>query len=153
MNDRYYGRGAYEAPLWQEGGAIRGYAGREHQYGAGLGSFGRVLWRLAKPILGYLGKKTLKTGVALGGDVLEGENIKAAAVKRLKETGSQLADDAATVVKKRLTGKGKKKNMARRRRRAEPRKQVYKKTRRRPAIKKRRTTRRRRVKALKDIFT
>ena len=150
MSDRHYGRGAYEAPLWQEGGAIRGYAGREHQYGAGLGSFGRVLWRLAKPILGYLGKKTLKTGVALGGDVLEGENIKAAAVKRLKETGSQVADDAATVVKKRLTGRGK---MARRRRRAVPRKQVYKKTRRRRTIKKRRTTRRRRVKALKDIFT
>ena len=149
MSDRHYGRGAYEAPLWQEGGAIRGYAGREHQYGAGLGSFGRVLWRLAKPILGYLGKKTLKTGVALGGDVLEGENIKAAAVKRLKETGSQVADDAATVVKKRLTGRGK---MARRRR-AVPRKQVYKKTRRRRTIKKRRTTRRRRVKALKDSFT
>lgn len=154
--DDYYrdqsGSGVYEGPLWQEGGAIRGFAGREFQYGNGLGSFGRTLFRWAKPLLKYLGRETLKTGVNIGTDVLAGEDIKESVKRRAKESGSQIATDAAAAVKKKLSGRGRKKPMARRRRSS-------RKGNKRPVIRRKRTVRRKRSsrrrvkKALKDIFT
>lgn len=118
--DEYYarqsGRGVYTGKLWQKGGSIRGFAGREFQYGNGLGSFGRTLFRWAKPLLKYLGKQGLQAGVNIGSDILAGNDIKDAIKTRAKETGAAIAEDAATVVKKKLSGRGRK--MARRRRRA-----------------------------------
>lgn len=157
--DEYYahqsGRGAYSGPLWQEGGAIRGFAGREFQYGNGLGSFGRTLYRWAKPILKYLGKEGLKTGVNIGNDVLAGQDIKESVSNRIKESGSQIATDAVAAVKKKLTGKGrrKKKKMARRRRTG--RKRTHKKpvVRRKVTVRRRRSRRKRVKRALTDIFT
>lgn len=143
------GSGVYQGPLWQEGGAIRGFAGRDYQYGTGLGSFGRTLYRWAKPILQYLGREGLKTGVNIGSDVVAGTDIKQSVSNRARETGSKIVGDAATAIQKKLRGKG----MARRRRRGVRRRPKNK----RPVIRRKRTVRRRsrrRVKkTLKDIFT
>lgn len=153
--DDYYaqqsGSGAYSGPMWQEGGSIRGFAGRDFQYGNGLGSFGRTLYRWAKPIFKYLGREGLKAGMSVGNDVLAGSNIKDSVIKRAKESGSKIVTDAATVVQKKLTGKG----MAKRRRgtRGKSRKKTVKRTvsRRKGAV--RRRSRRKRVKSAKDYFT
>lgn len=141
--DQYYtdqsGSGVYAGPLWQEGGAIRGFAGRDYQYGKGLGSFGRTLLRWARPLLKYLGNEGLKTGVNIGKDILSGTDIKEAVTNRAKETGSKIVGDTAEAVQRKLSGKG----MARR-----------KKTIKGRVVRKRRTVRRRRRKQkTQDIFS
>lgn len=148
------GGGVYEGPLWQDGGAIKGFRGRDLQYGTGFGAFGRILFRWAKPLLlesaKYLGRQGLKAGVNIGNDVLAGEDIKGSVSNRLKETGTQIASDAAEVVKKKLKGRGKMNKMARKRRS----RRINKK----PVIRRKQTVRRRRSrrvrvkKALRDIF-
>lgn len=157
--DSYYlnqsGSGTYSGPLWQDGGSIRGFSGRQYQYGDGFKVFGKSLPRWARSIMKYLGREALQTGVNVGSDVLAGKDIKTALTDRVKETGSNIASEAVAVAKKKLTGKGRKKSqdMARRRRRT-------RKTNKRPVVRARRTilrrrrTRRRRVKkALTDIFS
>ena len=121
------------------------------QYGNGLASFGRMLYRFAKPLLSYLGKQTLKAGVSVGSDVMAGDDIKASLKRRAKESGAQIVEDAASAVKKKLTGQGR---MARRRRRT-GRKRAHKKPtiRRRKTVRRKRATRKRVKKALADIFT
>lgn len=150
--DDYYlqqGRGnVYEGPLWQAGGAIKGYSGRDLQYGKGFGSFGRAIWRFAKPILKYLGKQGIKAGVDIGSDVLSGKPVKETIENRLRETGTAVVDDAAGVVRQKLAGKGR---MARRRRTAKKNKRPV--IRRRRTVRRRRSTRRRTKKSLADIFT
>lgn len=160
--ENYYvdqaGNGAYTAPLWQEGGAIRGFAGREMQYGNGLGTFGRTLLRWAKPILKYLGREGLKTGVNIGQDLLENRDIKESVSERMKESGAQIATDAVAAVKKKLTGRGrksrkgrKKKKMARKRR-TKTRGNKKPVARRRKTVRRRRSRRKRVKRALSDIF-
>lgn len=147
--DQSGGGNIYEGPLWQSGGAIRGYAGRDIQYGSGLRSFGRAIMRYAKPILKYLGQQGLKTGVSIGSDVLSGNDVQESIKTRMKESGAAIIDDTAAVVKKKLTGRG----MARRRR------TYRKKTNKKASTGRRRTVRRKRSKArrgrkrLGDIFT
>lgn len=148
--DNYYaqqGKGdVYEGPLWQSGGAIRGYAGRDLQYGRGLGSFGRAIWKYARPILKYLGKTGIKTGVEIGSDVLAGKPVQESVTDRLKTNGAAVVDDAANLAKKKLTGRGK---MARKRRAVRKHKKAP--TRRKRTFKRRRSTRRKT--RLTDIFT
>lgn len=150
--DDYYsqqGKGnVYEGPLWQAGNGIRGYAGRDLQYGRGLGSFGRMIWRYAKPILSYLGKQSIKAGVDIGSDVLSGKPVKETITKRLKDSGAAVIEDAAGLAKRKLVGNGRKK-MARRRRRRNKKGATRKKG----AVRKRRSTRRRSKKSLSDIFS
>lgn len=148
--EKQIGRGIYEGPLWQDGGAIRGYAGKDYQYGSGLGSFGRTLMRWAVPILKYLGSEGLQAGVNVGNDILAGQDVKDSIKRRAKESGTKIAADAVGAVTKKLRGSG----MARKRRRKMPRR-INKKSR---GVKKRRTVRRRRTrrrarKNLTDIFT
>jgi hypothetical protein len=95
----------FSGPLWQEGGAIRGFSGPEWQVGGGF-NFGRFLWKHAKPLLGFLSKQALKTGVEIGQDVLSGENIKEAAKNRLKETGKAIANKAIDKAKEKIGGAG-----------------------------------------------
>lgn len=146
--DEYYasGSGVYEGPMWQRGGAIRGFAGRDVQFGNGLGAFGRTLFRWARPVLKYLGKETLKAGSNIANDVLAGTSIKESARSRLKEAGTQIADDTAVAVKKKLMGRGRKKRtMAAKRRRRINKRPIRRKV----AVRKRV----RRKQALRDIFT
>lgn len=101
----FRGAGVFSGPLWQEGGAIRGFSGPEWQVGGGF-NFGRFLWKHAKPLLGFLSKQVLKTGVEIGQDVLSGENLKESAKNRLKETGKAIANRAIDKAKEKIAGAG-----------------------------------------------
>jgi hypothetical protein len=152
--DKYYtdqakgGSGFYSGPLWQKGGSARGFAGQEWQEGGGWGSY---LWRVAQPLLKFLGKEVLQTGVDVGSDVLKGADIKESLVNRGKRTVARIADQAAS----KLKGGKKMKLMkgGRRRRRRTAVKMTKKKTKRTVKRKKRSVGRRRsNRKNLHDIF-
>jgi len=103
----------------QAGSGIAGYSGVKFQKGYGF--FGRLLSTIGLPILKYLGKSALKTGIGVGSD-LSGENIKDSVKKRLKSTGFDIVEDAAEKIKSyRQQGSG------RRRRRMGKRRQTKKK--------------------------
>jgi hypothetical protein len=61
---------------------------------SGLGSIFGGLFKAAMPLLKKgaktLGREALKTGLNIGGDVVQGRNIKQAAKSRLKSTGQNL---------------------------------------------------------------
>ena len=75
----------------QAGSGIAGFSGVKYQRGHGF--FGRLLSGAVLPILKYLGKKALNTGVGIGSDIIQGENIKSSMKKRLKKTGFDIAED------------------------------------------------------------
>lgn len=104
--------GVYSGARFQRGGQLRGFAGPEYQVG-GRWNFGSFLWRHAKPLLSFLGRKALKTGVGIGQDVIEGRNAKEAAKERLTEAGQEIAATALDRVKRKIqTGKGTRKRKA-----------------------------------------
>lgn len=104
----YQKGGYYGGPRFQRGGAIRGFAGPEYQMG-GKWAFGSFLWRHAKPLLSFLGRRALETGVDIGQDVLDGKNLKQSARERLTETGKNIATTALDKVKSKIqSGRGKK---------------------------------------------
>ena len=139
----FRGAGVFSGPLWQEGGAIRGFSGPEWQVGGGF-NFGRFLWKHAKPLLGFLSKQALKTGVEIGQDVLSGENIKESAKNRLKETGKAIANKAIDKAKEKIAGAGIK------RKRVMP--NGIRKTRRRTVKVRKGRVSRKRVTRIPDIF-
>ena len=94
--------GTFTGQLWQKGGA-RVYAGRPWQEGSGFWS---SLWRIARPLLKYVGKEAVATGVNVGTDYLTGTTMKEAVVNRGKERAAKVVNDAATAATKRLIGKG-----------------------------------------------
>ena len=63
---------------------ITGYSVIRYQKGHGF--FGKILSSAVLPILKYLGKKALSTGVSVGADVLQDENLE----KRWKNVKIQL---------------------------------------------------------------
>jgi hypothetical protein len=126
--------GAFAGQLWQKGGA-RVYSGRPWQEGSGFWS---SLWRMAKPLLKYVGKEAVATGINVGTDYLTGTPMKEAVVNRGKERTAKVVNDAATAATKRLIGKG-------RRRKAAKKSKIPRKSKR-----KRKTTTKR--KKLYDIF-
>jgi hypothetical protein len=145
---------------YQRGGAIRGFAGPEWQVG-GRFSFGRFIWRHARPLLKFLGREALHTGVDIGKDVLAGQSIKEAAISRAKETGKAIARKALSKAEDKLNlldnaepidtqeGSG----MARRRRKAPRRKTPRKRINRVRRSKRASVLKRRpKVKHLSDIF-
>ena len=95
--------GFYSGARFQHGGALRGFAGPELQVG-GRWSFGSLLWRHAKPLLSFLGKKALRTGVGIGQDVIEGRDPKEAAKERLTATGKEIANTALDKIKSKIQG-------------------------------------------------
>ena len=76
----------------QAGSGLPGFAGVKYQRGHGF--FGRLFSGAILPILKYLGKRALGTGLDVASDALEGQNVKEAALRRMKETGSDVARDA-----------------------------------------------------------
>jgi hypothetical protein len=104
--------GAFAGQLWQKGGA-RVYAGRPWQEGSGFWS---SLWRIARPLLKYVGKEAVATGVNVGTDFLTGTTMKEAVVNRGKERTAKVVNDAATAVTKRLMGKGRLRGRGRKKR-------------------------------------
>jgi len=90
----------------QAGTGITGYSGIRYQKGHGF--FGKIFSSAVLPILKYLGKKALSTGVSIGADVLQGENLKKTMKKRLKSTGLDIAEDALEKLRNyKQTGSGK----------------------------------------------
>ena len=90
----------------QAGTGITGYSGIRYQKGHGF--FGKIFSSAVLPILKYLGKKALSTGVSVGADVLQGENLKKTMKKRLKSTGLDIAEDALEKLRNyKQTGSGK----------------------------------------------
>jgi hypothetical protein len=149
INQAHTGHGgAFAGQLWQKGGA-RIYAGRPWQEGSGFWS---SLWRIAKPLLKYVGKEAVATGVNVGTDYLTGTTMKEAVVNRGKERAAKVIKDTAAAATKRLTGRGSLKSRKRKARRRTlsrvvfPRRSKRKKTKRNP------TKRRRMQEKLYDIF-
>ena len=90
----------------QSGTGITGYSGIRYQKGHGF--FRKIFSSAVLPILKYLGKKALSTGVSIGADVLQGENLKKTMKKRLKSTGLDIAEDALEKLRNyKQTGSGK----------------------------------------------
>jgi hypothetical protein len=92
----------------QAGTGIAGFAGVRYQKGHGF--FGRLLSQAILPILKYLGKKAVNTGVNIGTDILQGENFKDSIKKRMKSTGFDIAEEALEKVKKQR-GSGRKRKI------------------------------------------
>jgi hypothetical protein len=74
------------------------YVGTRYQRGHGLGSIIGSLFKSAVPLLKRgvktLGRESLKTGLSLALDVMEGQNVRQAAKSRLKSTGQNLLQKA-----------------------------------------------------------
>ena len=94
----------------QTGRGLNYYQGSAYQRGYGVGGLFRSFYRIAAPLLRSgakaLGKQILQSGVHMINDVSQGENIKIAAKRRLKEAGRHLTDKAATRIKT-MIGSGK----------------------------------------------
>lgn len=90
----------------QAGSGLTGFQGYRYQRGHGF--FGSIFKHILKPLGKYFGKQALKTGVEIGGDILQGENLKSSAKKRLKSTKDNVLNDAIDRAKLfAQTGKGK----------------------------------------------
>ena len=78
----------------QVGEGLPVFVGARVQRGHGLGSLFGGLIRSAMPLIKRgalaLGKRALKTGLGVAGDVLSGQSIKSSAKRRLKETGKDM---------------------------------------------------------------
>jgi len=95
----------------QAGSGIAGYSGVRYQKGHGF--FGRLLSGAVMPILKYLGRKALNTGVNIGTDLLQGDNFKSTMKKRLKNTGLDIAEDTLEKVRNfRQSGSGRRRRKA-----------------------------------------
>lgn len=91
---------------YQYGSSIRGFSGPEYQRG-GKWNMGRFIWRHAKPLLSYLGKRALSTGVDITRDIAGGRDPLQATKEHLISTGKDMAVDGLDRLKERIqTGKG-----------------------------------------------
>ena len=100
----------------QSGSGIGGYQGFQDQRGHGFFTpFASLFQNILKPLGAYLGKKALSTGMDIGGDILNGENLTNSLKKRFKTTGNKIISDAADRAKLfAQTGKGRKRRRRRR---------------------------------------
>lgn len=120
--------------MYQAGSGLEGFAGYKYQRGHGF--FGNIFRNILKPLGIYLGKQALSTGIDVGKDLLQGENIKESLKKRGKQTAKRVLDDSyerATDMFQKGQGK------QRRRQNIRPLKKIIKRKRtKRKAIRKRR---------------
>ena len=108
----------------QTGRGLNYYQGTAFQRGYGFGGVFRSLFRMAAPLFKSgakaLGRQMLQSGLDVVNDVSQGENLKMAAKRRLKEAGRQLTEKAATKVKT-MIGSGKHKKRKRKQKRVSSR--------------------------------
>ena len=87
----------------QSGNGLNYYEGKTFQRGYGFGGLFRSFFRAAVPILKSgakaVGKQLFHSGVDVMNDLSQGENVKVAVKRRLKEAGQFLTDKAAAKVK------------------------------------------------------
>lgn len=124
----------------QAGNGLAGFEG--YRFQKGYGFFGRIFKTFAKPLMGYLGRKALRTGRDIVEDVLGGKNLKSASKRRVMDTIGDMGSD----VSKRFAQSGSGFPAASiKRKRARPKRPVARKTRRKRKTK-RKTAKRKTVK-------
>jgi len=125
----------------QVGGSY--YQGHNYQRGAGLGTIFSSLMRYALPFLKSAGKAVakqgLQTGIDLAGDVLAGQNIKAATKRRVRTGARKLYKKAVNKLNQTGTGTRRRK-----------RKRTVTRKRGRKTIKRRKVSRIKRIHTLLD---
>ena len=104
--DYYYAQAFPEKSSFQRGGNVPFYRGPVLQRGYGLESIFKSVARSVMPSLKEIGKSALTTGLEVLQDVAKGENIKAAANKRLKENSLAFLDDTVSRIAPRKSIKG-----------------------------------------------
>ena len=104
--DYYYAQAFPEVSSLQRGGNVPFYRGPVLQRGYGLGSIFKSVARSVMPSLKEIRKCALTTGSEVLQDVAEGENIKSAAKKRLKENSLAFLDDTVSRMSTRKSIKG-----------------------------------------------
>lgn len=119
MNDEY---GDYYKN--QAGTGMVVYEGNQFQRGHGF--FGTFFANILKPLFKYLGRESLKTGVNVGSDLLQGDNFKESLKKNMKLTGNRILDDGTRKVKG-LIQKGKGRRRKRKSRRKKNKLNIKKK--------------------------
>lgn len=87
----------------QTGGGAEFYQGAVHQRGYGFGGIFRSLFRAAVPLLKSgakaIGQQLWHSGVDTIKDISQGEEVRTAVRRRLKEAGRNLTDQASSKVK------------------------------------------------------
>jgi len=92
--------------LNQAGSGLSAFEGVRYQRGNGF--FGRLLSGAILPALRFLGRKALSTGVDVGMDALEGNNIKESIKRRSKKAAKDVASAALNRAQRYVqTGRGK----------------------------------------------
>ena len=92
--DEDNGHKLYEKYYNQKGGSLPFFVGAQYQRGHGLGGLLRIATRLARPLIRSavpilkrgakrFGKRALRTTADIMGDVVEGQNVKRAAKRRI----------------------------------------------------------------------
>jgi hypothetical protein len=113
FGEYYLNQAKYALSGAQTGGALDGFGG--YQYQRGHGFFSSIFRNILKPLGLYLGKQALTTGVNVGKDILEGENLKESLKKNAKLTGKNMFNDTIDRVQKfAQTGSGKRRRRRRR---------------------------------------
>ena len=86
---------------------IEVFRGTPYQRGYGFGS---LFKRFAIPILKFLGKQAVKTGIGVGQDILENKNLKQSLKERSKESFKNIANQSLAKASEMLnqTGSGRK---------------------------------------------
>ena len=101
----------------QAGSGLPVFHGREYQRGYGIGSVFSGLSKLVMPLIKSgakaLGKQALQSGTQVLSDVLQGQNLKQAALRRSKEAGRHLLETAS---ERMLTPPGERVNINRKKR-------------------------------------
>ena len=102
----------------QVGSGLPGFQGIRYQRGHGF--FGRLLsgaiMPFLKQVLPSLGKRILPSFAGLAQDIVAGENVKQSAISRLKEAGTNVADESLEMLKSKLRGSGRGQRSRKRRR-------------------------------------
>ena len=85
----------YEEYYLNQGGrGLPAFAGARYQRGHGLGNVLRTLAKVAVPLfkkgVNKVGKQALRTGMAIAGDLMQGQNVKKAAKRRLSQGLTEL---------------------------------------------------------------
>ena len=92
--------------LNQAGSGLSAFEGVRYQRGNGF--FGRLLSGAILPALRFLGRKALSTGVEVGMDALDGNNIKESIKRRSKKAAKDVASTALNRAQRYVqTGRGK----------------------------------------------
>ncbi|RWS08005.1 hypothetical protein B4U80_07507 [Leptotrombidium deliense] len=74
----------------QAGSGLSGFAGTRYQRGNGI--FSSLWTKIGLPVLRFLGKQAISTGLNVASDALDGRNIKESAVDHLKTSGRNTVD-------------------------------------------------------------